>query len=210
MKELAPTVYLVDDDAAVLSALTRLLTSAGLAPAAFDSPAAFLESVDAATTGCLVLDVSMPDVNGLDLQQALIAKGCALPIIFLTGLGDIPTSVRAMKHGAQDFLTKPVDDEELLAAIASALEQSRLSRNLQQDVAGIRERLATLTPREREVFERVVIGRLNKQIAGELGTVEKTIKVHRAQVMHKMGVRTFAELVRVAASAGLRIGEQKS
>ena len=205
----APTVFLVDDDSSVLTALTRLLTSAGVASTAFSSPEAFLESLDAATEGCLVLDVSMPDVNGLELQQALIEKGCDLPIIFLTGVGDIPTSVRAMKHGAQDFLTKPVDDEQLLAAIAGALEKSRQSRTVQQDVTRIRERLATLTPREREVLERVVLGRLNKQIAGELGTVEKTIKVHRAQVMHKMGVRTFAELVRVAASAGLRIGEQK-
>ena len=209
MNQVAPTVYLVDDDAAVLKALTRLLTSAGLTSAAFNSPAEFLESIDAGAAGCLVLDVSMPGLNGLDLQQALVAKGCALPVIFLTGLGDIPTSVKAMKHGAEDFLTKPVDDEQLLAAVASALERSRLSRSAQQELARIQERLATLTPREREVLERVVIGLLNKQIAGELGTVEKTIKVHRAQVMHKMGVRTFAELVRVAASAGLRIGEQK-
>jgi FixJ family two-component response regulator len=141
MNDVASTVYLVDDEPAVLRALTRLLTSAGLKPVAFDSPRGFLESINAATAGCLVLDVSMPGLNGLDLQQALITKGCALPIIFLTGLGDIPTSVKAMKRGAQDFLTKPVDDEQLLAAIASALERGRLSLNAQQEIARIRERL---------------------------------------------------------------------
>ena len=190
--------------------MTRLLHSAGLKAAALDSPAAFLESFDPATAGCLVLDVSMPGVNGLELQQAFVAKGSPLPIIFLTGRGDIPTSVQAMKRGAADFLTKPVDDEQLLAAIASALAKDSVSRKVQEEITRTRERLATLTPREREVLERVVTGRLNKQIAAELGTGEKNIKVHRGQVMHKMGVRTVAELVRVAASAGLKVGEQKS
>ena len=180
----------------------------GLKVAAFDSPREFLGRLDPAAAGCLVLDVAMPGLNGLELQQALAAKGSVLPIVFLTGRGDIPISVEAMKRGAADFLTKPVDDEELLAAIRNAFEKNRASRRAREERAQIEERLARLTAREREVLERVVTGRLNKQIAAELGTVEKTIKVHRAHVMQKMGVRTLAELVRLSGRAGIRTGQE--
>jgi FixJ family two-component response regulator len=174
--------------------------------AAFDSPRHFLERIDPAAPGCLVLDVAMPEFNGLELQQALAAKGCDLPIVFLTGHGDIPTSVRAMKRGAADFLTKPVDDEELLAAIRNALDRHVVVRRSHEARLAIERRLATLTTREREVLNRVVAGRLNKQIAAELGIVEKTIKVHRAHVMQKMGARTLAELLSLAERAGIKIG----
>jgi FixJ family two-component response regulator len=200
----APTVYLVDDDASVLRALGRLLAAAGMKVAAFDSPREFLRGFDPAAPGCLVLDVAMPQLSGPELQQALAARRSELPIVFLTGQGDIPTSVQAMKRGAADFLTKPVDEETLLAAIRNALEKDRALREAREDLARIERRVASLTPREREVLERVVDGRLNKQIAAELGTVEKTIKVHRASVMQKMGARTFADLVKLAGRAGVK------
>ena len=197
------TVYLVDDDAAVLKGLRRLLASAGLHVVAFESPRDFLEGLDSEASGCVVLDYSMPGLNGLELQQALAARGSALPVIFLTGKGDIPTSVQAMKGGAADFLTKPVDGEVLLAAVRSAIERDRSQRAERAEREDIERRLATLTAREREVLRRVVAGRLNKQIAAELGTVEKTVKVHRARVMEKMQARSLAELVRLAQKAGL-------
>ena len=206
MSDPAPTVYLVDDDVSVLRGLGRLLAAAGMKVAAFDSPREFLGRLDPAAPGCLILDVAMPGLNGLELQQALAARGSALPVVFLTGRGDIPMSVQAMKRGAADFLTKPVDDEMLLATIRNALEKNRASRTAREELAQIEKRLAKLTAREREVLERVVTGRLNKQIAAELGTVEKTIKVHRAHVMQKMGVRTLVDLVRLAGRAGIRTG----
>jgi len=206
MSDPAPTVYLVDDDVSVLRGLGRLLAAAGMKVAAFDSPREFLGRLDPAAPGCLILDVAMPGLNGLELQQALAARGSALPVVFLTGRGDIPMSVQAMKRGAADFLTKPVDDEMLLATIRNALEKNRASRTAREELAQIEKRLAKLTARERGVLERVVTGRLNKQIAAELGTVEKTIKVHRAHVMQKMGVRTLADLVRLAGRAGIRTG----
>jgi FixJ family two-component response regulator len=206
MSDPVPTVFLVDDDAAVLKGLGRLLAAAGMKVAAFDSPRHFLDRLDPAAAGCLILDFAMPEFNGLELQQALVAKGCDLPIIFLTGQGDIPTSVRAMKRGAADFLTKPVDDEELLAAIRNAFARhSDVSRSHQARRA-VERRLTTLTAREREVLDRVAAGRRNKQIAAELGIVEKTIKVHRAHVMQKMGARTLAELLSLAERAGIKIG----
>jgi FixJ family two-component response regulator len=197
------TVYLVDDDAAVLKGLRRLLASAGLHVVAFESPRDFLEGLDREASGCVVLDFSMPGLNGLELQQALAASGNALPVIFLTGKGDIPTSVQAMKGGAADFLTKPVDGEVLLAAIRGAIERDRSQRAERAERDDIARRLATLTARERDVLRHVVAGRLNKQIAAELGTVEKTVKVHRARVMEKMQARSLAELVRLAQKAGL-------
>src|SRR5437660_4000776 len=206
MSDPAPTVYLVDDDVSVLRGLGRLLAAAGMKVAAFDSPREFLGRLDPAAPGCLILDVAMPGLNGLELQQALAARGSALPVVFLTGRGDIPMSVQAMKRGAADFLTKPVDDEMLLATIRNALEKNRASRTAREELAQTEKRLAMLTAREREVLERVVTGRLNKHIAAELGTVEKTIKVHRAHVMQKMGVRTLADLVRLAGRAGIRTG----
>ena len=194
---------MVDDDAAVLKSLSRLLRSARLAVATYSSPREFLDRHDPNAPGCLVLDVAMPGLNGLELQQTLIARGHELAIIFLTGHGDIPMTVKAIKHGAVDFLTKPVDHDDLLKAVRAAIEKDGLQRQARAEVAEIRQRLAALTPREREVLEHVIAGRLNKQIAADLGTVEKTIKVHRARVMGKMKVHSVAELVRLAGRAGV-------
>jgi FixJ family two-component response regulator len=197
------TVFIVDDDAGVLKALSRLLRTKGYDVRSFTSPRDFLAHHDATVPGCAVLDVSMPGLDGLELQQALTAGGSHRPVIFVTGKGDIPTTVRAMKAGAVDFLTKPVSDTELLGAIARAHEQDAESRQLHSELASIQAKISTLTPREREVMTHVVAGRLNKQIAGDLGTVEKTIKVHRGRMMEKMGVRTVADLVRLAEKAGI-------
>jgi FixJ family two-component response regulator len=201
-----PTVFLVDDDTSVLKGLGRLLTSAGMIVVSFDSPRRFLDQFDPAAAGCLVLDIAMPEFDGIELQQALAARGCDLPIIFLTGRGDIPTSVRAMKQGAEDFLTKPVDEAELLAAIRHAFDRNTEVRRSHDARTAVEKRLATLTAREREVLDRVAAGRLNKQIAAELGLVEKTIKVHRAHVMQKMGARTLAQLLSLAELAGISVG----
>jgi FixJ family two-component response regulator len=197
------TVFIVDDDAGVLKALSRLLRANGYATRSYASPLEFLAHHDATVPGCTVLDVAMPDLDGLELQQALTAAAAPRPIIFITGKGDIPTSVRAMKAGAIDFLTKPVSDKDLLAAIARAEALDTESRQIHAERASIEAKIATLTPREREVLAHVVAGRLNKQIAGDLGTVEKTIKVHRGRMMEKLGVCTVAELVRMAEKAGI-------
>jgi FixJ family two-component response regulator len=197
------TVFLVDDDPGVLKALSRLLRAKGYEVESYASPQAFLSNHDANVSGCAVLDVSMPGLDGLKLQQVLTTEGSHRPVIFLTGKGDIPTSVRAMKAGAVDFLTKPVSHEDLFGAIESAKEQDAKSRLVRAELASIRSKIATLTPREREVLTHVVGGRLNKQIAGDLGTVEKTIKVHRSRMMEKLGVRTVADLVRMAEKAGI-------
>jgi FixJ family two-component response regulator len=204
MNHAGPTVLVVDDDPAVLKGLSRLLRSARLDVATFSSPREFLERHDPRAPGCLVLDVAMPGLNGLELQEALKAKSSELPIIFLTGHGDIPMSVQAMKRGALDFLTKPVNDEDLLKAVHAAIEKDRLQRQTRAEVAEIEQRLATLTSREREVLEHVISGQLNKQTAADLGTVEKTIKVHRARVMEKMKVQSVAELVHLTERAGIR------
>jgi FixJ family two-component response regulator len=196
-----PTVFVVDDDAAVLKSLSRLLRAAGLAVATFSSPRDFLDGHDPQAPGCLVLDMAMPGLNGLELQQALIARGHELAIIFLTGHGDIPMSVKAMKHGAVDFLTKPVNDDDLLQAVRIAIEKDQRQRQARAEVAEIQQRLDTLTPREREVLQHVISGHLNKQTAADLGTVEKTIKVHRARVMEKMKVSSVAELVHLVERA---------
>jgi FixJ family two-component response regulator len=169
----------------------------------FTSPAAFLEAHDPATSGCLLLDLALPGLDGLEVQQALSAANCARPIVFITGRGDIPTTVQAMKGGAVDFLTKPVNDRDLLAAVRNAIEIDRAAREAQVEMDAMKQRLANLTPREREVLVHVVAGRLNKQIAADLGTVEKTIKVHRARIMEKMAVRSLADLVRAAERLGL-------
>lgn len=194
---MSPRVFVVDDQPAILKALSRLLASAGYAVRAYSSARDFLDSGDAATPGCVVLDLSMPDMGGMALQQELAQRGSCLPVIFLTGQGDIATGVQAMKQGAADFLTKPVDDERLLAAVAAAFERNRHSLAGQAECADIRQRLDTLTPREREVLDLVVEGWLNKQIAAELGTVEKTVKVHRARVMAKMQAKSVSALVRL-------------
>jgi FixJ family two-component response regulator len=199
------TVFIVDDDAGVLKALSRLLRAKGYDIRPFMSPEKFLEHHDAAVPGCAVLDVSMPGLDGLALQRVLTAGGTQRPVIFITGKGDIPTSVRAMKAGAIDFLTKPVSEGDLLDAIDRAKQRDARDREIQGELTLIRAKIATLTPREREVLTHVVSGQLNKQIAGDLGTVEKTIKVHRSRMMEKLGVRTVADLVRLAEKAGISV-----
>jgi FixJ family two-component response regulator len=199
------TVFLVDDDAGVLKALSRLLRAKSYDVRAFTSPQEFLEQHDAAIPGCAIFDVSMPGLDGLALQQVFTAGGNQRPVVFLTGKGDIPKSVQAMKAGAIDFLTKPVNDKALLDAIARAEQVDATTRQTRAELAAIEVKIATLTRREREVLSHVVAGRLNKQIAGDLGTVEKTIKVHRGRMMEKLGVRTVADLVRLAAKAGIPV-----
>ena len=198
------TVFLVDDDAGVLKALSRLLRAKGYDVRPFASAEAFLEGHDAAVAGCAVFDVAMPGLDGLALQQVFAAGGKQRPVIFLTGKGDVQKSVRAMKAGAVDFLTKPVRDKDLLDAIARAERQDAGTRQTSAEVAAIEAKIATLTPREREVLTHVIAGRLNKQIAGDLGTVEKTIKVHRGRMMEKLGVLTIVDLVRLAEKAGIK------
>ena len=190
-------VYVVDDEPAVLKAVGRLLQLHGFRVETFASSSAFLERPQAEGPACLILDLQMPGVNGLDLQESLARKGVVLPIIFLSGQGDVPSTARAMRSGAVDFLVKPVDEPELLAALARAealVTRQLLRRQLAEDTES---RLARLTAREREVCELVARGLLNKQIAAELGTVEKTVKVHRGRVMRKLEVNSVAALVRL-------------
>ena len=200
----SPTVFVIDDDAAVRKAVSRLLRSAGIAVALFASPGEFLAQYDPDMPGCLVLDLAMPDINGLQLQTTLGMKGCTLPIIFLTGHGDVSKSVQAMKHGAFDFFSKPVKEKDLLPAVRAAIERNAVARREQARLSEICARLDTLTPREREVLEHVVAGKLNKQIAGDLGITEATVKMHRARVMTKMKVQGVADLVRLAEVCGIR------
>ena len=193
------TVFLVDDDPGVLKALSRLLRAKGYDVRPYSSPQVFLEEHDVEVPGCALLDVSMPGLDGLEIQRVLTAAGGShRPVVFVTGKSDIPTSVRAMKAGAIDFLTKPVKDQDLFEAISRAEATDAESRRLHSELELIQAKVRTLTPREREVLTHVVAGRLNKQIAGELGTVEKTIKVHRSRMMEKLGIRTVADLVRMA------------
>jgi FixJ family two-component response regulator len=204
MSSPAATVFVVDDELSVRQSLSRLLRAAGLNVATFASAQAFLKGYDPSAPGCLVLDLAMPGLNGLELQDALAARGGVVPIIFLTGHGDLPSGVRAMKHGAVDFLSKPVDAADLIRAVRSGIEKDQIARRVDAELTEIRQRLATLTPREYEVLRHVVSGKLNKQIAADLGTVEKTVKVHRARVMEKVQVGSLAELVRLAHRAGIQ------
>jgi FixJ family two-component response regulator len=197
------TVFLVDDDEAVRKAISRLLRSAGIAVAVFKSPMEFLAQYNPAIPGCLVLDMAMPELDGLQLQTALNEKGCILPIIFLTGHGDISKSVQAMKQGAFDFLSKPAKDKDLLTAVRAAFQRDTVVRQEQAKVSEIRGRLGTLTPRERELLEHVVSGKLNKQIASDMGITEATVKMHRAHVMEKMKVQSVAELTRLTERCGI-------
>ncbi|NLF19526.1 MAG: response regulator transcription factor [Lentisphaerae bacterium] len=202
------TVAVVDDDSSVCRSLRRLLMSAGYDVLLFPSAAAFLDGYRTGCCGCVVLDILLPGISGLDLQQELTARGITVPIVFITGHGDIPMSVRAMKAGAVDFLTKPFDPEGLLKSIDQALRLDVQRRAEQAEVDDIQARLARLTPREREVMERVVTGLLNKEIASDLGIAEKTIKVHRARVMEKMGVESLAELVHLAETVSLGLARR--
>jgi len=199
------TVFLVDDDPSVRKALTRLIKAAGYQVEAFASARDFLEWRNRPDrgSGCLILDVRMPGLSGLDLQQQLLANHAQLPIIFITGHGDIPMSVKAMKRGAVDFLPKPIKDTDLLKAVEQALARADHDLAEREELEDIQRRLESLTPREREVLGLVVKGLLNKQIAFQLGTVEKTVKVHRARVMEKMEVQSLAQLVRIAERVGI-------
>ncbi|HKU86623.1 MAG TPA: response regulator [Casimicrobiaceae bacterium] len=193
---IVPIVHVVDDDAPVRAALTRMLRIAGFNSRGYASAAEFLVGDDHAG-GCLVLDVSLPGMSGVELQAVLAKVDGSLPIVFLTGRGDIATSVRAMKAGAVDFLTKPVKRDVLLAAVRTAIARDAAARAQRAELRGLRNRFETLTTREREVFERVINGKLNKQIADDLGTSIRTVKAHRANVMSKMAVGSLAELVGV-------------
>lgn len=193
----APTVFIIDDDPSIRSSLKLLVSSVGLRVETFDSTDAFLQKTPADTPSCLVLDVRLRGSSGLDFQRELAAKNVRIPIIFITGYGDVPMSVRAMKAGAVEFLTKPFRDQELLDAIVVALEQDRVRREQQKQVLDLQQRFDSLSPREREVISMVASGMLNKQIAGELGTAENTVKVHRSRAMEKMQAQSLAELVRM-------------
>jgi FixJ family two-component response regulator len=196
-------VYVIDDDESVCRALARLIRSVGLTVETFPSAAAFLDRKPVDRPACLVLDVRLPGASGLELQEALGRAQRTMPIIFITGHGSVPMSVRAMKSGALDFLQKPFNDQELLDGIQRALARSRDAHVEQTARAGLERRLATLTPREQEVMRLVVRGMLNKQIAATLGAAEKTIKVHRGRVMRKMQAESVADLVRMAQRVGL-------
>jgi FixJ family two-component response regulator len=205
MTDTAKTIFVVDDEPAILKALERLLRNAGYEVRSFSSSRTFLEQHDPAIPGCVILDIAMDQIDGLEIQRTLAESGHERPIVFLTGRGDIPMSVRAMKAGAVDFLTKPVAAEALLASIKLALARDGAIRQARAETEVFSRRFARLTPREREVLRHVVAGRLNKQIAADLGTVEKTIKVHRARVMEKLAVRTLADLVRLAEKAKVEL-----
>jgi len=203
MTAIGPAVFVVDDDPSVRKSLGRLIASAGYAVEAFASAREFLARERYAGPSCLVLDVRMPALTGLDLQEALASARHRTSIVFVTGHGDVASSVRAMKGGAVDFLTKPFDEKDLLAAIARAVARDARDRGDEARVTEVQARVQTLTPRETEVFALVVTGMLNKQIAAQLGIGEKTVKVHRARVMEKMRAGSVAELVRLADRVGV-------
>jgi RNA polymerase sigma factor (sigma-70 family) len=193
----APVVLVVDDDPSVRSSLKFLLSSVGLQVESFDSAETFLQRTPPDAPSCLVLDVRLRGLSGLDFQRELAARKIRIPIVFVTGHGDIPMSVRAMKAGAIEFLTKPYRDQDLLDAVRIALERDRARREQEKDLTDLQQRFDSLTPREREVISKAVSGMLNKQIAGELGTAENTVKVHRSRAMEKMNAQSFADLVRM-------------
>jgi FixJ family two-component response regulator len=205
MTEAQPIVFIVDDDPSVRRSTERLVRSAGLEVQTFTSAREFLKHPRADRPACLVLDVRMPGLSGMDLQRELTQSGIHIPIIFITGHGDIPMSVRAMKAGAVEFLTKPFRSRSLLDAVRAAIDRDQSAHKARSETGELRQRYEQLTPREREVMALVVAGQLNKQVAGELSTTERTIKFHRAHIMQKMGAESLADLVRMAEKLGVSI-----
>ena len=203
MSELEPIVYIVDDDVSVRRSTERLIRSAGFKVLTFNSAREFLASPKPDGPACLVLDVRMPGLSGMELQGELAQSGINIPIIFITGHGDIPMSVRAMKAGAVEFLTKPFRSRSLLEAVRAAIERDRSAHKARSEAGELRQRYEQLTPREREVMALVVAGQLNKQVAGELTTTERTIKFHRAHIMQKMRAESLADLVRMTEKLGI-------
>ncbi|NYZ15470.1 response regulator transcription factor [Azospirillum sp. RWY-5-1] len=197
-------VHIVDDDESMRLALDSLFRSVGLATRLYGSARAFLDAPRPDEAGCLVLDVRLPGISGLEFQAHLLAMDIRIPVVLMTGYGDIPMSVRAMKAGAIDFLSKPFRDQDMLDAVSAGIEKDRARRAVDQSAAGLRALYATLTPRERQVMAQVTAGRMNKQIAGDLQLSEITVKIHRAAVMRKMGARSLADLVRMAESLRVR------
>lgn len=200
MSEREQIVYIVEDDEAVRDSLSLLLQSEGLPVKAYDRAFRFLEDWDRDMTGCLVLDIRMPEMDGMALQQALVERGSDLPIIFVTGHGDVPLAVEAMRRGAVDFIEKPYAEEELLDKIRSALSQNARQREAREERQWVLERLAELTPREKEIMDRMIAGQANKVIALELAISQRTVEIHRSRVMHKMGTHSLAQLVRMVLS----------
>ena len=206
MAQEQPIVFVVDDDASMREAVQDLIASVGLQARGFASPREFLEAVRPDAPACLILDVRLPGSSGLNFQQELARAGVNIPVIFITGHGDIPMSVRAIKAGAVEFLTKPFRDQELLDAINAGIERNREQRREAAVMDDLRQRYAALTPRERETMSLVILGRMNKQIAGELGVSEVTVKVHRGQIMRKMRAKSLPELVRMGDVLRLATG----
>jgi FixJ family two-component response regulator len=203
MKDIKPVVFIVDDDSSVRRSLERLVRSVGLTAKSFASAKEFLQTGHGKETGCLVLDMRMPEVSGLELQEKMTRAGIFLPIIFISGHATVPMSVRAMKAGALDFLQKPFDEQDLLEAVYRALDRCRQAREEHHEMETLRARVRSLTPKEYEVFTWVITGMPNKNIAERLATAEKTVKVHRAAIMKKMGAESVAALVRMAEKAGI-------
>lgn len=208
MTEPHSVVFVVDDDKAIRDALRSLVRSVGLEAETFATPREFLQTKRPDVPSCLVLDIRLPGISGLDFQRQLADANIHIPIIFITGHGDIPMSVRAMKAGAVEFLAKPYRPQDLLDAIHVALDRDRARREREVEISALRERFESLSPREREVLPLVVSGHLNKQIAAEIGTSETTVKVHRSQLMRKMGAESLADLVRMAEKMGIPISKQ--
>jgi FixJ family two-component response regulator len=198
-----PLVHVVDDDASMRRALEGLFDSVGLQTQTYATAEDFLSASLSDRPGCIVLDIRLPDMNGLEFQGRLVQTGVGIPVVMMTGFGDIPMSVHAMKHGAVDFLAKPFRDQDMLDAVMAAIERDRQRRVVENDASQLKQRFETLSPREQEVMSHVTTGKMNKQVAGDLGISEITVKIHRGAAMHKMGARTYAQLVRMADALDL-------